>query len=86
MKNEAISWIVESTLADKGEALTWRATEHHIDFGIAKMSSTANVVTRHIDDAHTERVRVGKIIFMGSAVDRVDFHCNGNIESGLFEP
>jgi len=85
VKNELVSWIVKSTLADKGEPLTWCTTKHYVDFGIANIGFAANVVAGNIDHACTDRFRVWEIVFVNSAVNWVDFHSGGDIESGLFE-
>ncbi len=83
--HQFVARIVQCALADRREALAWRAAEHHVYSTITDPGCAAYVGTRKMGHAAADCLTSRKIELMHRSVNRVDLHRRCHIETSLLK-
>ena len=73
--------VVERTLADHGEPLARRSSEHYSDVFISDEGLRANLIGAEVANATANRGATREIELVSGAVNRIKFHCGHDIET-----
>ena len=85
VRHQLIARIVERSIPDEAEPLTWRTTDNGSNLGSSDSRIRPDVLSVNLGDVPTYRRTVREIEFVDSAVNRVVLDYCTNIEPCLLE-
>jgi hypothetical protein len=85
MGDEFVTRIIECSVTDETEALTWCASNDCGDVRLTNSGLRSDVVTVDVHYASADGRAIGKVELMGCAVDGIVLDGGTNLESRLLE-
>jgi hypothetical protein len=85
MRYQLISGVIERSIPDEAEALTWRTSDYRSDLAPSDTRMCPDVLSIDLGDASTYRRTFGEVELVNRAMDGVVLDGGTNLESCLLE-